>query len=88
MRNLFGKLIVSRSRVGGGGGLLPSNRLMGMCCWKGLDFHGWIDYNVVALLEWGRTFSGFGGSENSGFKDWKIFTSSTLTNMSIHFRMT
>ena len=54
----------------------------------GSDFHGWIDYNGVALLEWGRTFSGFGGSENSGFKDGKIFTISTLTNMSIHFRMT
>ena len=36
----------------------------------GSHFHGWIDYNGVAfsleLLEWDRTFSGFGGSENSG----------------------
>ena len=33
-------------------------------------FHDWIDYNGVVfslgLLEWGRTFSGFGESENSG----------------------
>ena len=33
-----------------------------MCRWMGSHFHDWIDYNVVAfsiaLLEWGRTFSG------------------------------
>ena len=49
---------------GGGGGALPYKRLMGMCRWMGLHFHDWIDYNGVAfskeLLEWGRTFSGFG----------------------------
>ena len=48
-----------------GGGLLASNRLMGMCRWMGSHFHDWIDYNGVAfsieLLEWGRTFSGFRG---------------------------
>ena len=53
-----------------GGGELPSRRLMGMCRWVGSHFHGRIDYNVVAflleLLEWERTFSGFGRSENSG----------------------
>ena len=46
-----------------GVGALPSNRLMGMYCWMGSHFHGWIDYNGVAfsieLLEWGRIFSGF-----------------------------
>ena len=33
----------------------------------GSHFHNWIDYNGVTfeLLEWGRTFSGW-GSENSG----------------------
>ena len=35
-----------------------------MCRWVGSHFHGRIDYNVVAflleLLEWERTFSGFG----------------------------
>ena len=50
---------------GGGGGALPSNRLMGMCHWMGSHFHDWIDYNRVAfsieLLEWGRIFSGFWG---------------------------
>ena len=44
------------------GGVLPSTRLTGMCCWMGSHFHGWIDYNGVAfsleLLEWDRTFSG------------------------------
>ena len=54
----------------GGGGLLPSNRLMGMCRWMGSHFHCWIDNNRVAfsleLLEWDCTFSRFGGSENSG----------------------
>ena len=36
-----------------------------MCHWMGSHFHDWIDYNGVALsielLEWGRTFFGFGG---------------------------
>ena len=53
-----------------GGGVLPSNRLMGMCRWMGSHFHDWIDYNGVAfsieLLEWGRIFSGFRGGEYSG----------------------
>ena len=50
-----------------------------MCRWMGSHFHDWIDYNGVAflveLLEWGRTFSGFLGLENSGkqgFKNRKI----------------
>ena len=53
----------SYSRGWGGGGALPSNRLMGMCRWMGSHFHDCIDYNGVAfskeLLEWGRIFSGF-----------------------------
>ena len=55
----------------GWGGVLPSNRLMGMCRWMGSHFHSWIDYNGVAfsleLLEWDDTFSAFGGTENSGW---------------------
>ena len=47
------------------GGALPYKRLMGMCRWMGSHFHDWIDYNGVAfsieLLEWGHTFSDFGG---------------------------
>ena len=62
--------IVELESCRGGGGVLPSNRLMEMCCWMGSHFHGWIDYSGVAfsleLLEWDRTFSRFGGSENSG----------------------
>ena len=45
----------------GGGGVLLSNGLMGMCRWMGSHFHDSFDYNGVAfsieLLEWGRTFS-------------------------------
>ena len=45
---------------GGGGGVLPYRRLMGMCRWMGSHFHDWSEYNGVAfsieLLEWGRTF--------------------------------
>ena len=26
---------------GGGGGVLPHKRLMGMCCWMGLHFLNW-----------------------------------------------
>ena len=28
---------------GGGGGVLPYKRLIGMCRWMGSDFHDWID---------------------------------------------
>ena len=31
------------------GGVLPSNRLMGMCRWMGSHFHDWTDYNGVAF---------------------------------------
>ena len=52
-------------RPGGGGGVLPYERLLGMCRWMGSHFHDWIDYNgvtfLVELLEWGHTFSGFLG---------------------------
>ena len=51
-----------------GGYFLLSNTLMGMRRWMRSHFHDWIDYNGLAisleLLEWDRTFSGFGGSEN------------------------
>ena len=32
-----------------GRGVLPSNRLMGMCRWMGSHFLDWIDYNGVAF---------------------------------------
>ena len=56
---------------GGGEGLSSSSyRPMGMYRWMGSRFYCLIDYYGVAvsieLLEWDRTFSGFGGSENSG----------------------
>ena len=50
---------------GGGRGVLPYRRLMGMYRWMGSHFHDAIDYNGVAfsieLLEWGHIFSDFGG---------------------------
>ena len=33
---------------GGGGGVLPHKRLMGMFRWMGSHFRDWIDYNGVA----------------------------------------
>ena len=36
------------SSRGGGGAVLPHKRLMGMCCWMGLHFLNWSDYNGVA----------------------------------------
>ena len=55
----------------GGGGALPSKRLMGMCRWMGSHYHDWIDHNRVVfsieLLEWGRTFSIFGGKNINPF---------------------
>ena len=41
-----------------------------MCPGMGSRFHDWVDYYGVAflkeLIEWGRPFSRFGESENSG----------------------
>ena len=34
---------------GGGGMVLPSNGLMGMCSQMASHFHGWVDYNGVAF---------------------------------------
>ena len=49
----------------GGEGVLPSERLMGMCCWMVSHFHDWIEYDwaafLIDLLEWGRTFWDFLG---------------------------
>ena len=57
--------MAARAGGGGGGRFLPYKRLVGMCRWMGSHFHEWIDYKRVAfsrgLLEWGRTFSDFGG---------------------------
>ena len=36
--------------LGGGGGVLPSSRVMGMCRWMGSHFHDWIDYYGVAFF--------------------------------------
>ena len=59
-----GKLITTWIRPGW---VLPYKRLMGMYRWMGSHFHDWIDENGVALsielLEWGRTFSDFGGKK-------------------------
>ena len=46
-----------REARGGGGGVLPSKRLMGMCRWMGSHFYDCIDYNGVAHLRtfWGKT---------------------------------
>ena len=54
--------LVDRS-PGGGGGVLPYKRLLGMCRWMGSHFLHWIDHNGVTfsieLLKWGRTLSDF-----------------------------
>ena len=68
---LFFMLLIPR----GGGGVLLSKRLLGMCRWMGSHFRNWTDYNgvtfLVELLEWGRTFSGFLRLENSGMQGFK-----------------
>ena len=33
-----------------GGGVLPSERLLGMRRWMGAHFHNWIDYNGVTRM--------------------------------------
>ena len=66
--------------MGGGGGLLPYKRLMGICGRMGLHFPNWIDYNGVTFsiefLELGHTFLDF-----LGVRQFFIFT------VSIHTRM-
>ena len=78
-----------------GGGVLPSSRLTGMCRYMGSHFQNWINYDGATfsldLLWWDRTFSGFGGSKCSDrwdFKNGKIFTWLSFTNVSVHFTMT
>ena len=57
--------MLGKSSPGGGEGVLPYERLMGMCCWMGSHFHDWIEYDwaafLIELLEWGRTFWDFLG---------------------------
>ena len=52
---------------GGGGGVLPHKRPMGMCRQIGSHFHDWIDYDGVSFsmesLEGGRTCSDFWGKK-------------------------
>ena len=38
------------SNPGGGGGVLLSKRLLGMCRWMGSHFHNWINSNWVTFL--------------------------------------
>ena len=58
-----------QTQRGGGGGVLPYKRLLGMCRSMGSHFHDWIDFYGVAfsieLLEWDRTFSDFWGKTYS-----------------------
>ena len=42
-------MLIGKNAPGGGGGLLPYKRLMGMCCWMGSHFQDWIDKNGVAF---------------------------------------
>ena len=91
------RTVTSATSVPGGVGVgvLPSSRLMGMYRWMGSHFHDWIGHYVSGciyeLREWRRTISGFWGSENSalqGFKNGQIYTTLSLTNVSVHFRIT
>lgn len=58
------------------GGVVPSNRLMGMCRWMGSHFNDWIYYNVVALSIVTRVgsliFGIFGGNKILVSRDSKI----------------
>jgi len=49
-------------------GVVPSNRLMGMCRWMGSHFHDWIDYNGVAFAIGANTVTRMGSHTcgNSG----------------------
>ena len=67
-----GSLAVSRPNslpspfpVGGGGGVLPYKRLIGMYRWMGSHFHDWSDYNGVALA-CVASFSSRGSSRKLG----------------------
>ena len=49
---------------------------MYMCRWMESNFHGWVNCNRVAfsleLLEWDRTFSGFGDQKIQVGRDFKM----------------
>ena len=57
-------------------GVLPSSRLMGMCCLIGPRFHDCVDYYGVTflweLLEWVAHFEDFGGQKIQVCRDLKI----------------
>ena len=48
-RNMYKVLLYMFKKYKPPGGVLPRNRLMGMCRWMGSHFHDWIDYNGVAF---------------------------------------
>ena len=49
-----------------------------------------MELHFYKLLKWSCTFSGFLGSENSGmkgFKNGKIYSTLSLINVLVHFRV-
>ena len=42
--------VVGAALPGGGGEVLPSKTLLGLCRWMGSHFHNWTDYNGVTFL--------------------------------------
>ena len=89
-------VILCESNTITGGGVLPYNRLMGICCWMGSHFHYWIDYNGVAyfnrVTRIGSHIFGFFGVRQwlanvpaCLYCRWKVKSSSlNLKNGSVH----
>ena len=66
-----------------------------MCRWMGSHFHDWIDYYGVAFCKsyWNGVvhFQDFGGQKIQALRDLKnrkVYTKLSLTNVSVHLRMT
>ena len=59
-----------------GWGVLPSSRLVGMCCWIGPHFHDWIDYYGLHFYKryWNGVahFQDFGAQKIQVCRDFKI----------------
>ena len=63
------------------GGVLPHKRLMGMCCWMGLHFLNWSDYNGVA------NFRIFGVRRDPKWEDSRLKKSESCCLLNLTIRL-
>ena len=79
----FGRCPAARGESfwGGGGGVLPHKKLMGMCRWMGLHFLNWSDYNRVV------NFRILGVSRDSKWEDSRLKKSESFCLLNLTIRL-